>query len=52
MKQKAIKLRQSTRTITKEVIQGKFRNGKARRRAMQRAGYNPDAAQQEVNKLL
>lgn len=38
--------------IAKEVIQGAWGNGAARKSALKKAGYDPDAVQDKVNELL
>ena len=42
----------SNETIAREVINGKWGNGEARKKKLIKAGYNPDAIQKIVNKLL
>ena len=44
--------KKSNKTIAKEVIAGKWGNGSARVKALKKAGYDPDAVQKEVNKIL
>lgn len=39
-------------TIAREVISGKWGNGETRKKKLKAAGYNPDAIQKEVNKIL
>lgn len=42
----------SNNQIAREVIAGKWGNGKARVKKLKKAGYDPDAIQKVVNKLL
>jgi hypothetical protein len=42
----------SNETIAREVIDGKWGNGEARKKKLIKAGYDPDAIQKIVNKLL
>lgn len=42
----------SNTTIAKEVIRGKWGNGKTRIKKLKTAGYDPAAIQKEVNRLL
>lgn len=44
--------KKSINAIAKEVIAGKWYNGVARKSALKKAGYDPDAVQAEVNKIL
>jgi hypothetical protein len=44
--------KKSITEIAKEVIDGKWYNGAARKAALKKAGYDPDAVQEEVNKIL
>lgn len=42
----------SLNTVAKEVIAGKWGNGDARKKNLEKAGYNFNSVQKEVNKLL
>lgn len=42
----------SNETIAREVINGKWGNGEARKKKLIKAGYDPDVIQKIVNKLL
>lgn len=44
--------KKSNSTIAKEVIAGKWGNGQTRIDKLKKAGYNPNAVQKEVNRLL
>ena len=44
--------RKSVTTVAKEVIAGKWGNGDARKKKLQAAGYDYNAVQKEVNRLL
>ena len=46
------KQKKEVREIAKEVINGKWGNGQARKDALKKAGYNPEEIQKEVNKIL
>lgn len=39
-------------TVARDVIAGKYGNGETRRKKLQKAGYDPDAIQAIVNKLI
>ena len=43
---------ETVKTIAKEVIAGKWGNGAVRRLRLRLAGYDPDAVQKEVNRIL
>lgn len=42
----------SLSVIAKEVIDGKWGNGQARKDSLKKAGYNPEKVQTEVNRIL
>lgn len=42
----------SVSTVAHEVIAGQWGNGEARRKALSASGYDPDAIQKEVNRIL
>jgi hypothetical protein len=49
---KATTKKKSVETIAKEVVNGKWGNGEARKKKLKAAGYNPTAVQKKVNELL
>lgn len=51
-KPKPAAARKSNETIAKEVVAGKWGNGSDRVRRLSKAGYNPNAIQSIVNKLI
>ena len=44
--------KKSTTEIAKEVLAGKWGNGDARKKKLQAAGYDYNAVQKEVNRLM
>ena len=44
--------KKSVTTVAKEVLAGKWGNGDARKKKLQAAGYDYNAVQKEVNRLL
>ncbi len=42
---------QSVETVAKEVVQGRWGVGQARRAALKRAGYDPNAVEEEVKQI-
>ena len=44
--------KKSIEELAKEVIQGKWENGEARKNALKAAGYDAAAVQQKVNEML
>ena len=46
------KQKKEVREIAKEVINGKWGNGQARKDALKKAGYSPEEIQKEMNPFL
>ena len=44
--------KKSVTAVAKEVLAGKWGNGDARKKKLQAAGYNYNAVQKEVNRLM
>ena len=49
---KTTSTKKSVHDVAKEVIQGKWGTGDARKAKLKKAGYDPSAVQKEVNKIL